>query len=210
MDAKPNYLQNTIFAGDIVYNKNNEDPAHFILRLKSLKKALSNDDPTRSSRISIYESSEKSNTFEKKALENVSENEKNVQLSLKQKQFDIIQDTNPMWDDYHVGIRSAEDIRTWEEVLELNDENEGQFVWGDFSRDDAMQALEDNSITVYSSYPIKNGTFVSTSYIQAREYAGGSSSSKVYSKTVPQNYLFNKNSSVCIVKNVDKCYNSSI
>ena len=30
--------------GDIVYNKNNEDPAHFILRLKSLKKALSDDD----------------------------------------------------------------------------------------------------------------------------------------------------------------------
>ena len=43
-DAKVNYLQNTIFSGNIVHKKNNEDPAHFILRLKSLKKALSNDD----------------------------------------------------------------------------------------------------------------------------------------------------------------------
>ena len=44
IDAKPNYLQNTIFAGDIVYNKNNESPTNFTLRLKSLKKASSNDD----------------------------------------------------------------------------------------------------------------------------------------------------------------------
>ena len=108
---------------------------------------------------------------------------------LKQKQFEIIQDTNPMWDDYHVGIRSAEDIRTWDDVLKLDDESEGQFVWGDFSREDALRALEENSITVYSSYPIKNGTFVSTSYIQAREYAGGRSDSKVYSKTVTLNDL---------------------
>ena len=102
----------------------------------------------------------------------------------KQKQFEIIQETNPMWDDYHTGIRSTNDIRTWAEVLELNDESEGQFVWGDFSRADAEQALKDGTITVYSSYPIKNGVFVSTSYVQAQEYAGGKNG-KVYSKTIP-------------------------
>ena len=102
----------------------------------------------------------------------------------KQRQLEIIQETNPMWDDYHVGIRTAEDIRTWAEVLELNDESEGQFIWGDFSRADAEQALKDGTITVYSSYPIKNGVFVSTSYIQAQEYAGGRNG-KVYSKTIP-------------------------
>lgn len=106
-------------------------------------------------------------------------------VDLKQKQFDIIQETNPMWDEYHVGIRSVEDIRTWEEVLELDDESEGQFVWGDFSREDALKALEENWIKIYSSYPIHNGTFVSTSYIQAREYVGGESDSKVYSMIVP-------------------------
>ena len=62
-DAKPNYLQNTIFGGKVVYNKNNEDPAHFILRLKSLEKALPTYDPARSSIDSIHETEEKSNSF---------------------------------------------------------------------------------------------------------------------------------------------------
>lgn len=102
----------------------------------------------------------------------------------KQTQFEIIQKSNPMWDDYHVGIRSADDIHTWSEILEFDDEREGQFVWGDFSREDALSALESGTITVYSSHPIENGTFVSTSYIQAQEYAGGKNG-KVYSKTIP-------------------------
>ena len=48
-DPATNYLKNLMDNGLIVHNKNNEDPAHFILRLKSLKKALSNDDPAKSS-----------------------------------------------------------------------------------------------------------------------------------------------------------------
>lgn len=48
-DAQPSYLQNTVFKGVVKYNKNNEDPAHFILRLKSLKKAVSDDDHAASS-----------------------------------------------------------------------------------------------------------------------------------------------------------------
>ncbi|MBO7195784.1 MAG: hypothetical protein J6V80_00435 [Clostridia bacterium] len=110
--------------------------------------------------------------------------DKKSEKDFKQSQFDIIQKTNPMWDEYHTGIRSVEDIRTWDEVLKLDDESEGQFFWGDFSRADAKQALKDGKITVYSSYPIKDGVFVSTSYIQAEEYAGGRGK-KVYSKTVP-------------------------
>ncbi|MBE6934380.1 MAG: hypothetical protein E7462_04945 [Ruminococcaceae bacterium] len=69
--------------------------------------------------------------------------------------------------------------------MRLDDEREGQFVWGDFSREDAENALKNNSITVYSSHPIRSGTFVSTSYTQAWEYAGGNKNSKVYSKEVP-------------------------
>ena len=61
MDAQPNYLQNTIFGGEIVYNKNDEDPAHFILRLKSLKKALPNDDHAKSSVTIIPDPPKKSN-----------------------------------------------------------------------------------------------------------------------------------------------------
>lgn len=60
-DAKPNYLQNTIFDGDIVYNKNEEDPAHFILRLKSLKKAAPTHDLAESSNSSVPHPDEKVN-----------------------------------------------------------------------------------------------------------------------------------------------------
>ncbi len=104
--------------------------------------------------------------------------------SVKEKQLEIINKTNPAPNAFQTWIRKVEDIRTWEEVLNLDDESEGQFVWGDFSRADAEQALKDGTITVYSSYPIKNGVFVSTSFIQAEEYAGGRNG-KVYTKTVP-------------------------
>ena len=133
---------------------------------------------------SIAQKSKKSNTFDKKTSDR--QDALDLGDTHKQAQFDIIQATNPMWDEYHVGIRSADDIRTWEEVLKLDDEREGQFVWGDFSRADAEQALKNGKITVYSSYPIKNGVFVSTSYVQAEEYAGGRGG-KVYSKTVSLN-----------------------
>lgn len=67
-DAKPNYLQNTIFSGNVVYNKNGEDPAHFILRLKSLDKALPTYDRAESSTDSISQKSEKSTEIQKKNL----------------------------------------------------------------------------------------------------------------------------------------------
>lgn len=100
--------------------------------------------------------------------------------SYKGKQLEIIQNTNPMLDDYHTGIRSVEDIKTFDEVL--NDEE--SFAWGDFTKEDAERSLKSGKITIYSSYPIKQGTFVSTSKIQAEEYAGGKGN-KVYSKTIP-------------------------
>lgn len=106
----------------------------------------------------------------KKEIEEAPEN--------KRKQYDIIQSTNPMEDDYHVGIRSPKDIKTFAEVI--NDDE--SFAWGDFSKKDAERALKKGTITVYSSKPIENGNFVSTSKIQATEYAGGG---KIYTKQVP-------------------------
>lgn len=111
--------------------------------------------------------------------------DKGVQYSisdsdLKQKQLDIILKENPMTDDYHTGIRTIEDIKTFEETI--NDDE--SFVWGDFSQEDAKEALEKGEITVYSSYPIEQGVFVSTSKNQARDYVGNG---KIYSKTVPLN-----------------------
>ena len=100
--------------------------------------------------------------------------------SKKRQQYEIIQKTNPMLDDYHTGIRSLEDIKTFNEAI--NDDE--SFTWGDFSKEDAQQALKQGKVTVYSSHPIEQGAFVSTSKIQAQEYAGGDES-KVYSKEVP-------------------------
>lgn len=98
-------------------------------------------------------------------------------------QFKIIQESNPAPEgSNYVWIRRPSDIKTFEETIEDNE----SFTWGDFTKEDAINALKRNLITVYSSYPIKQGVFVSTSYIQAQQYAGGESG-KVYSKTIKPN-----------------------
>ena len=91
-----------------------------------------------------------------------------TETPLKNEQYKIIQETNPMWDEYHTGIRSPKDIKTFAEVAEDAD----SFTWGDFTREDAQKALREGKVRVYSSYAIKNGVFVSTSYQQALNYAG--------------------------------------
>lgn len=115
-----------------------------------------------------------------------SKSKETTDLDRKQEQLEIIQKTNPMQDDYHVGIRKLEDIKTWKEVLKLDDDTEGQFAWGDFTREEAEECMKKGEIKVYSSKPIENGNFVSTSKVQAVEYAGGDEN-KVYTKVVSLN-----------------------
>lgn len=110
-------------------------------------------------------------------LENSSSFSLSENINLKEKQLEIIQKENPAPDDYHTWIRSQDDIKTFDEVID-DDES---FVWGDFSKEDAKRALENGYITIYSSQPIKNGVFVSTSKNQASDYAG---SGKIYQKQV--------------------------
>lgn len=106
----------------------------------------------------------------------------------KQAQLDIILKTNPMLDDYHTGIRKVEDIKTLgESVEEARSEAEkyGDDEWSaypDITNDMLQNALETGEITIYSSKRIKNGVFVTPSYMQASDYAGGGN---VYEKTVP-------------------------
>ena len=111
------------------------------------------------------------------------ENELRTQPKQKVEQFEIIQETNPMRDDYHVGIRKPSDIKTWSEVLAEDKKDGESFAWGDFSRKDAEQAMKTGKITVYSSYNIDQGVFVSTSKVQAQQYAGGTGN-KVHQKVV--------------------------
>ena len=100
--------------------------------------------------------------------------------SVKARQFQIIQENNPAGDDYHTWIRSAEEIKTFEETLRDPDWDYDEFD-PDYSRKDAEKAVQTGEITVYSSYPIQQGTFVSPSRMEAESYAGNG---KVYQKTV--------------------------
>lgn len=94
-------------------------------------------------------------------------------------QLDIVTGSNAMTDDYHVGIRSVDDIKTYQEAV---GEGEGIDSYPDFTAEDAQRALDEGEVTVYSSKPIENGVFVSTSRMEAQDYAGDG---KVYSKRVP-------------------------
>lgn len=105
------------------------------------------------------------------------------QEELKSKQLDIILESNPANNTYSTWIRDVSDIKTFEETLQDSDWNgweEGGFD-PDYTPDMVKQALDSGNITVYSSYPIEQGIFVTPSRMEAQSY---SSDGKVYSKTV--------------------------
>lgn len=97
----------------------------------------------------------------------------------KTKQLEIIQKTNPAPNDNLTWIRSEEDIKTFDEVI--NDFGVGEDVTPDWTAAMIEKAKKENKVTVYSSYPIKNGVFVTPSKMEAQSYAG---SNKIYSATV--------------------------
>ena len=102
----------------------------------------------------------------------------------KQKQLDIILKNNPANDKDmpgHTWIRELKDILTFEEALDDAGYDENDDLTPDFKAADLKKALKTRKITVYSSYNIKPGTFVTPSKMEAQNYAG---SSKVYFKTV--------------------------
>lgn len=106
---------------------------------------------------------------------------------IKQAQLDIINRSNPMLDDYHTGIRSVSDIKTWAEAVEIasNDARDGGWEeissYPDVTNEMVRRAQETGRITVYSSHPIENGNFVTPSRMQAQDYAGGG---RLYSREV--------------------------
>lgn len=105
---------------------------------------------------------------------------RNESISRKQKQVDMLSSVNPMRDDYHTGIRSADDIADTDKVF--GDDFEGMYP--DFTEDMAQEALSTGKIKVYSSKPIEAGAFVTPSKMNAQDYAGGKNA-KVYEKTIP-------------------------
>lgn len=98
----------------------------------------------------------------------------------KQMQLEIIERYNPMRDDVHTGIRNIEDIKSFEEVVN-EAKSEGGTAYPDIGLELLEKAAKTGRITVYSSYPIKQGVFVSPSRMNAADYAGDG---PVYSKEV--------------------------
>ena len=120
-------------------------------------------------------------------LNGVNPNEVAREYRRKQKQLEMINETNPMLDNYHVGIRGLSDILTMREAIEeaRQEAEEGDYetlsAYPDITNGMLENALQSGKITVYSSKPIKDGNFVTPSRMQAEDYAGDG---RVYSKTV--------------------------
>lgn len=97
-------------------------------------------------------------------------------------QLSAIQQSNPFDPSLgaHTWIRSEGDILTYQEAID----NFGGVddVTPDFRAQDVQVALDSGYVTVYSSYPIEQGTFVTPSRMEAQSYAG---EGRVYSKQVP-------------------------
>lgn len=105
----------------------------------------------------------------------------NPSPNVKRKQLEIIEKVNPAPNSYLTWIRKVEDIKTLSETLEDSDWSDYDEFNPDLTRGMIEDAIEKGEITVYSSYQIKQGTFVSPSYMEAESYSGNG---KVYEKTV--------------------------
>ena len=98
----------------------------------------------------------------------------------KQRQLDVINRTNPAPNSYNTWVRSVEDIKTLVEAVR-EPEWDGDVYNEDWTRAQALAAIEKDSVTLYSSQPIKNGVFVTPSRMEAESYSGDG---RVYTKTV--------------------------
>ena len=102
---------------------------------------------------------------------------------IKMAQFKVISEFNPAPNEYQTWIRKAEDIKTFNDTLKDNDWEDWEINGFDdsYSAFDVENALKSGKIKVYSSHPIKQGVFVTPSYMEAYSYSGDG---KVYSTVV--------------------------
>lgn len=80
----------------------------------------------------------------------------------------------------HTWVRTEDDILTYTEALEYDGDWSDGYT-PDYTAQDIERALSSGELMVYSSYPIKEGIFVTPSKMEAQSYAG---SKNVYSKKV--------------------------
>ena len=176
-----NYFDDMVKNGSLVEIYNKKRSAKLPIQSGNFNTSTANNIPQSGNNVNSNTSSatkysipiNKNNTQE---LENSS-----FSNNHKQKQLDIIKNNNPVNDDYHTWIRNVEDIKTLEETINDSDWSDYDEYNPDLSRQDIENAIDSGKIMVYSSYPIKQGVFVSPSKMEAESY---SSNGKVYSKEV--------------------------
>jgi hypothetical protein len=103
----------------------------------------------------------------------------NGSATLKEKQLATVIKYNPAPNSYNTWIRDVSDILFAEEAFGVAFADGAMYP--DFSTDDMRSALEKGEMTVYSSKPIRKGSFVTPSQMNAESYAGGG---KIYSKVI--------------------------
>lgn len=115
--------------------------------------------------------------------QNATENQKFSLSEFKEKQLEIVLENNSAQNEYSTWIRDVDDIMTYEEALNSDDyiDYKGEDFDPTYPYSIAENALETGEIMVYSSYPIKQGIWVSPSFLEAQSYSG---TGKVYSEKV--------------------------
>ena len=129
----------------------------------------------------IKEYNERKEKKELKELKKENFSPFNLADNHKPQQLDIINKNNPADDDMHTWIRNTNDIKDFEEAFFEDGEYSG--LDPDFTEEMANKAKKTGKVTVYSSYPIEQGVFVSPSVMEASQYAGGDAN-RLYSKEV--------------------------
>ena len=154
-------LEQTLSVDDMTVNQPNTQA-----RIANAQKQIEDIGP-----VSMF--SKNPDDIAKRARNNYADN--------RQAQFELLQKTNPMRDDYHTGIRSPEEIYTLKNIVDSYNED-NNFTYPDFTLADAQKAIANGSIDVYGSKPIEPGAFATPSKMMATDYAGGG---EIYTKNIP-------------------------
>ena len=168
-------------------NKVQEELKETQTQAKKTKEAL--NESNISSEVSAFQQQEK---IQNQATQSIQEQNKAIDESIKktltlndvrQKQWEIIQKTNPKEEGTNsTWVDKPEDAKTFYEVNHKDSDypfNENYS--DDWTVKDKMNVEATGKITVYSSYPIEDGNWVTPSKEEGLSYAG---SGKLYSATM--------------------------
>ena len=186
VDNQLSELNSKYESGDVKRKKTNTQMEEEAIKALEEQKNKNKTAPNTTEQVAVENKEEVEKTEpeqEIKTKENIkSEEKKDDSISTKkEQQFEEIQKTNKMTDDQHVGIRKSSDIKTAEEAFKTTVDDDEDYLYPDFTKEEGEKALKNGKLTVYSSKPIEQGGFVSPSKQMAQDYAGNG---EVYSQEV--------------------------